>query len=174
MCVRLVLLLIAVLFLLCCSASTNTNSNASISNSDPTASQNRNNDVCEIYAVILTEKYAAKMFVVKDAVGDFPCGKGRSDPYPFDGSGNVVFLTDVEEKKIFEKYPNYWSGFHQKYPESSGIIGLGNISFNDDHTQAKIEVSRQGGPKNGEGRNIELRKKDGKWFIFSDRMTWAS
>ncbi len=152
---------------------------------DPTLVADTSNkhidDICEIYAAILTEKYASEVFVIADHADGFPCGVDRPDPnrpgqtiqnpFPFNQPEKYVILSDDETRKIFPKEQDGWRNFASKYPKSNGIVRLYEISFDEDRTQASVNVVHQCGLLCGEGRDVFLRKKDGKWFIFSENQT---
>jgi hypothetical protein len=129
-------------------------------------------DTCEVYAAIITSQYAADTFVIATDLGTFPCGANDSQgkpglPFPFDGKGSYVLLSDREAKDIFKRSRDGWTEFAKRYPTSNGIINLGTVNVNSDASQAVASAGYQCSLQCGSGSTFTLHKVNGRWFVFS-------
>lgn len=91
----------------------------------------------------------------------------------------IILITDEELNFIFdyEIYDNYydqWLEFYHYYPYSSGLVSFSRISFNEDNTQAVLEMGQTSGSLSGTGLFIHLEKIDNKWTIIKEILTWIS
>jgi hypothetical protein len=86
--------------------------------------------------------------------------------------GRVGFVTAEETDREFRE----WLNGPRKRPGFGGITYLSRPGFNEDHTEAVVEVHHQASPRMGVGHRVYLRKspKTGKWFITGAVMTRIS
>lgn len=69
----------------------------------------------------------------------------------------------------------FWRAFHERYPNSSGLITLTRPGFNAARTQAILNVDRGCGGLCGGGTIILLaRDPAGRWRVVHTRGTWVS
>jgi hypothetical protein len=69
----------------------------------------------------------------------------------------------------------FWRAFHQRYPDSSGLISLSRVGFNAARTQAVLNVDRGCGGLCGDGTILLLaRDAAGRWRVAATRGTWVS
>jgi len=140
---------------------------------DPTIDQVASNqDTCEIYAAIITTKFAADTLIIAAEPETFPCGSNDSKgkpglPFPFDGRGSYVLLAGGEVSELFRDRRNGWTEFARHYPKSNGIITLGPVEINREGNQAVVSGGYQCESRCGSGSTFTLRKTNGRWFIFS-------
>jgi hypothetical protein len=62
----------------------------------------------------------------------------------------------------------FWSMFHKKFPNSSGLLSFSNVGFNKDHNQALVYAAWNCGDTCGVGEYILLKKVHGKWEIVKE------
>lgn len=69
----------------------------------------------------------------------------------------------------------FWRAFHERYPNSSGLITLTRPGFNAARTEAILNVDRGCGGLCGDGTIILLaRDAAGRWRVVHTRGTWVS
>lgn len=67
-----------------------------------------------------------------------------------------------------------WDAFHEKYPNSSGVIQISRVGFNSNQTQAILYFDYQYAMLWGEGYLIFLTKDEGKWIVKEQISLWVS
>lgn len=67
-----------------------------------------------------------------------------------------------------------WSPFYNKYPDAAGVIYFSKIGFNQDRTEALVQIGRGCGRGCGEGGFMFLTKVDGIWKIKDSYGGWIS
>ncbi len=71
-------------------------------------------------------------------------------------------------------YERFWTSFHKKYPNSSGIRFFSNVGFNDRHDEAFVYAAKTCGGLCGGGEYFSLKKVNGKWEILKQHPLWVS
>ena len=69
---------------------------------------------------------------------------------------------------------NFWTTFYKTYPNSSGLIFLSKVGFNNRHDQALVYVARTCGGLCGVGSYFLLGKANGKWIFLRDEVLYVS
>ena len=68
----------------------------------------------------------------------------------------------------------FWEKFYKTYPNSSGLIHLSQVGFNNRHDQAFVYVARSCGGLCGGGSYILLGKTNGRWIVLREEGLWVS
>jgi len=80
----------------------------------------------------------------------------------------------ISEKELNELNAKDWSAFHEKYPNSSGVIQISRVGFNSNQTQAILYFDYHYDMLWGEGYLIFLTKDEGKWIVKEQVSLWVS
>ncbi|HEY9206882.1 MAG TPA: hypothetical protein VIO58_13300 [Candidatus Methanoperedens sp.] len=85
----------------------------------------------------------------------------------------VFLVSENELNNIFSEF-NGWDRFYEIYPNSSGVIEISRVGFNNNYTQALLYYGEQSHYVAGNGYLIFLIKEEGKWIIKEQVMLWIS
>jgi hypothetical protein len=80
----------------------------------------------------------------------------------------------VSEKELNELNSKGWEAFYKKYPNSSGVIQISRVGFDNKQTQAILYFGEQSHYVAGAGYLIFLAKDEGKWMVKEQVMLWIS
>lgn len=92
----------------------------------------------------------------------------------FSVGSKVIFISEKEENQLFRKGQDGWAKFHKKYLKAERMISFSRVGFNQERTQALVNISMGCGWLCGEGGFVLLQKENGKWIILQDIGLWAS
>jgi len=67
-----------------------------------------------------------------------------------------------------------WDGFYNKYPDSKGMISFTRVGFNQDMTEAILEIGHSYESLGADGTLIYLTKDNNGWKIIKTINTWVS
>ncbi|MGH9871482.1 MAG: hypothetical protein ACRD9S_03325 [Pyrinomonadaceae bacterium] len=104
----------------------------------------------------------------QDALNDF---KAKNDhPYDldklFDLKVKYEFISRSEINQFFMGDDSRaWKSFYAKYPNSTGIIGVARVGFNDNMSQAFAYLEKGRSDSNVETFFVFLAKENGVWSI---------
>ena len=90
---------------------------------------------------------------------------------------NYVLLGEKasqDSPKTLEESTKQWEEFHQKYPNSPGIISLSRVGFNSDKDQALVYTANSCGNLCGKGYYVLLMKSDKGWKVQKEIFLWVS
>jgi len=93
---------------------------------------------------------------------------------PFTGVPNVRFMSLSEERQIFGKGINGWREFHKKFGADTSLNSVSRVGFNSDKTVALLYVSSGIAPMGAAGGLCLLERKEGKWVIKWNVVTWST
>lgn len=80
----------------------------------------------------------------------------------------------ISDKELNELNAIDWSAFHEKYPNSSGVIQISRVGFNSNQTQAILYFDYHYDMLSGEGYLFLLTKDEGKWIVKEKVNLWVS
>jgi hypothetical protein len=90
-------------------------------------------------------------------------------------SQRVILISDEERNDIFRttNISNNWDSFYERYPNSSGIIELSRVGFDNNYTKALLYygISQR---EVGQGYLILLSNEKNKWIIKEQYILWTS
>ncbi len=86
---------------------------------------------------------------------------------------NVVLISYQQLHEIFDR-GGWWDEFYDRYPNSTGIIELSRVGFDNNRTQAILYFGNQAGGKAGIGYFILLYKNMDEWIIYKKVLIWIS
>jgi hypothetical protein len=86
----------------------------------------------------------------------------------------VVLFDEVEAKGVFSPEDYAWVTFHEKYPNSQGLIKLSGVGFNKDMTRALVQVGIERCVDCGEGWIFLLENRNGNWVVVGEEILWVS
>jgi hypothetical protein len=90
----------------------------------------------------------------------------------FSLSQDVVLISDQEVHEIFDE--GWWDDFYEIYPNSTGIIEISRVGFNNDRNKAFLYFGYQAGGLAGAGYFILLSKNIDNWIMDEIVMLWIS
>lgn len=90
-------------------------------------------------------------------------------------NAEIILITTDERKNFFKGYiDDGWKLFHTKYPRAGSIDTLSRVGFNQEKTQALIYYGYTCGGLCGQGQYIQFTRKEDRWTIQKEWMTWIS
>jgi hypothetical protein len=92
------------------------------------------------------------------------------------GENTLIVLSNQEYEGFFQSNPIAgWEELHNRYADvDSGLVSLSAVGYNQNHTEAFVEIGSTQGPKAGRGDFVTLKKIDGKWTVVNKQVVWKS
>ena len=89
-------------------------------------------------------------------------------------NASVTLLSKQERRAIFASKDTRkdWAGFYKKFPGSSGYIIVSSIGFNEDRSQALVDLTNKCGDKCGAEQFVLLTKVNGGWRVSAKHKLW--
>jgi hypothetical protein len=114
--------------------------------------------------------------LTKDTTADFQLNNeiARQLENKFPTDERVVLLSKKEEARLFRKGQDGWLKILKRYPKAHGVITFSAVGFNQNRTQALVNVSKNCGFLCGRGEFILLQKQNGKWAVEQIAELWVS
>ena len=91
----------------------------------------------------------------------------------FDLPARVMFISDIEETKIFWKGFS-WMEFYAKYPFAQGVMTVSRVGFDVERKKALVYVGNMEGGLAGAGFFFLLIKEGGVWTVREEVIQWVS
>jgi len=91
----------------------------------------------------------------------------------FNVNVKYVLISSGEREEVF-RYGMRWDKFYEKYPNSSGIMRLSRVGFNNKMKQALVYVGKQQHGLSGSGVFYLLTKKNNVWTVKAELPVWIS
>ena len=67
-----------------------------------------------------------------------------------------------------------WKVFHERYPRSGGVVSFSAVGFNENRTQALVEMGIRGDWLMGRGEMILMSRGESGWKICQTMRLWVS
>jgi hypothetical protein len=89
-------------------------------------------------------------------------------------SSSVKLISKQERRTIFsgKDRRKAWAAFNKKFPGSNGYVIVSNVGFNEDRTQALVDISNKCGDKCGAEQFVLLTKSNGSWSVIGMNSVW--
>lgn len=89
-------------------------------------------------------------------------------------NSSVRLISKQERRTIFASKDTRkdWAGFYRKFPGSSGYIIVSSIGFNEDRSQALVDLTNKCGDKCGAEQFVLLSKVNGGWRVSAKHKLW--
>ncbi len=86
----------------------------------------------------------------------------------------VKLISKQERRAIFsvKDMRKAWAVFNKKFPGANGYAIVSNIGFNEDRTQALVDISNKCGDKCGAEQFVLLTKSNGSWTVSGMHILW--
>jgi hypothetical protein len=85
-----------------------------------------------------------------------------------------TFVTPEEVTSYFRDGAGRWDEFYKDYRQSSGLIRVSRVGFNQRNDQALVYVEHDCGTLCGTGKYFSLKKSAGAWRVIRDYQRWVS
>ncbi len=87
---------------------------------------------------------------------------------------SVKLISKQERRTIFsgKDMRKAWAAFNKKFPGSNGYVIVSNVGFNEDRTQALVDISNKCGDKCGAEQFVLLTKSNGSWSVIGMNSVW--
>lgn len=91
-------------------------------------------------------------------------------------SKQIIVISSEELSYIFngQDANSGWDAFYQAYENSNGIIRFTRIAYNEDKTQAILEMGHSFASLGASGKIVYFEKQNGNWTIANTIPTWIS
>ena len=93
--------------------------------------------------------------------------------YPVDHRFTPI-TWDEMDKLFANGIDEGWTKFRQQYPNSSGTLGLSDLGFDDNYTQAILCVEQQWGGLAGHGAYYIFQRQKSEWSVLERLIAWMS
>jgi hypothetical protein len=87
---------------------------------------------------------------------------------------NVVFISEAQERAIFNDDAKGWNRFHKKYGKNASLVTLSRVGFSPNKQLALLHSSYGAGEMAGGGTLYLLERKNGAWVVKSSIETWTT
>jgi hypothetical protein len=89
-------------------------------------------------------------------------------------NSSVRMISKQERRTIFsgKDMRKAWAAFNKKFPSPNGYAIISNIGFNENRTQALVDVSNKCGENCGSEQLILLMKVNGSWSVSGMNVLW--
>ena len=89
-------------------------------------------------------------------------------------NASVTLLSKQERRAIFagKDTRKAWATFYKKFPGSAGYIIVSSIGFNEDRSQALVDLTNKCGDKCGAEQFVLLTKVNGEWRASARHKLW--
>ena len=89
-------------------------------------------------------------------------------------NSSVKLISKQERRAIFsgKDMRKSWAAFNKKFPGANGYVIVSNVGFNEDRTQALVDISNKCGDKCGAEQFILLSKTNGSWAVIGMHLLW--
>ena len=89
-------------------------------------------------------------------------------------NSSVKLISKQERRTIFsgKDMRKAWAAFNKKFPGSNGYVIVSNVGFNEDRTQALVDISNKCGDKCGAEQFVLLTKSNGSWSVIGMNVVW--
>ena len=87
---------------------------------------------------------------------------------------SVKLISKQERRAIFsgKDMRKSWAAFNKKFPGTNGYVIVSNVGFNEDRTQALVDISNKCGDKCGAEQFVLLLKVGGIWTVSGMNIVW--
>ncbi len=89
-------------------------------------------------------------------------------------NSSVKLIGKQERRTIFsgKDMRKAWAAFNNKFPGTNGYVIVSNVGFNEDRTQALVDISNKCGDKCGAEQFVLLLKAGGSWIVSGMHIVW--
>ncbi len=89
-------------------------------------------------------------------------------------NSSVKLISKQERRTIFsgKDMRKAWVVFNKKFPGANGYVIVSNVGFNEDRTQALVDISNKCGDKCGAEQFVLLTKINGSWSVIGMNVVW--
>ena len=89
-------------------------------------------------------------------------------------NSSVKLISKQERRTIFsgKDMRKAWAAFNKKFPGANGYVIVSNVGFNEDRTQALVDISNKCGDKCGAEQFVLLLKVGGSWTVSGMNIVW--
>lgn len=89
-------------------------------------------------------------------------------------NSSVKLISKQERRIIFsgKDMSKAWTAFNKKFPGANGYVIVSNVGFNEDRTQALVDISNKCGDKCGAEQFVLLTKINGSWSVIGMNVVW--
>jgi hypothetical protein len=85
----------------------------------------------------------------------------------------IILISEKELNDTFREMDG-WDKFYEMYPNSSGVIEISRVGFNNNYSQALVYYGEYSHNLGGHGDLVFLIKEEGKWIIKEQVPLWIS
>ena len=87
---------------------------------------------------------------------------------------SIKLISKQERRTIFsgKDMRKAWAAFNKKFPGANGYVIVSNVGFNEDRTQALVDISNKCGDKCGAEQFVLLTKINGSWSVIGMNVVW--
>ncbi|MCD4693250.1 MAG: hypothetical protein K8R79_10070, partial [Calditrichales bacterium] len=87
---------------------------------------------------------------------------------------NDTLFTSNSNYSVELKNNIVWNEIYNKYPDRIGVVFFSKVGFNNDKTQAFVDIGFLKAKKSGYGFQVLFKKKGSKWAVLMWLNKWMS